>query len=167
MAWTTPQTWVAATVVSAAQLNEQLRDNLNYLLSRPHQRIIRTAAADYTTTSTTFVDIDSTNLSITLAVSGSAVMVGFSGMAQFVNVGSHPVFDFTVDGVRYTTTSSGLVGYEGTSGAFVGTVTYTALVVGLTVGTHVFRPVWRNATTGTVTLRAVNNPVCFWAIEVA
>jgi len=31
MAWTSPRTWVAAAVLTAAQLNEQVRDNLNYL----------------------------------------------------------------------------------------------------------------------------------------
>ena len=29
MAWTTPSTWVAGAILTAAQLNEQLRDNLN------------------------------------------------------------------------------------------------------------------------------------------
>lgn len=31
MAWTTPVTWVDGAVVDAADLNEQVRDNLTYL----------------------------------------------------------------------------------------------------------------------------------------
>ena len=31
MAWTAPSTWVAGTVLTAAELNEQLRDNMNVL----------------------------------------------------------------------------------------------------------------------------------------
>ncbi len=34
MAWTAPSTWVAAAVLTAAQLNEQIRDNLLYLKGR-------------------------------------------------------------------------------------------------------------------------------------
>jgi hypothetical protein len=168
MAWTTPQTWTAGSVVSASQLNEQLRDNLSYLLSRPHQRIARTAASDYTTASAAFVDIDSVNLSITLTIASGAVLVGFSGVAQFDGGGSvRPAFDLAVDGVRHTTAADGLISLDGLSGALWLPVTFTALAVGLTVGAHVFRPVWRNVGTGAATLRAVSNPVCFWAMEVA
>ncbi|PJF30840.1 MAG: hypothetical protein CUN51_06550 [Candidatus Thermofonsia Clade 1 bacterium] len=165
MPWTTPTTWVSAQVVTATQLNEQLRDNMNYLLSRPHQRIIRVASSNYTTTSTTFVDIDATNLSITLTISGSAVLVGFSGVAE-VNSGPFYCFDFTVDGNRYTTVSNGLLEVHTATGFIHVPASYTALVMGLTVGSHTFRPVWR-ATSGTATLRAVNSPVVFWAMEVA
>ena len=31
MAWTAPSTWVAGAVLTAAELNEQLRDNMNFL----------------------------------------------------------------------------------------------------------------------------------------
>lgn len=31
MAWTTPSTWVAGNILTAAQLNQQLRDNMNEL----------------------------------------------------------------------------------------------------------------------------------------
>ena len=31
MAWTAPSTWVAGAILTAAQLNEQLRDNMNFL----------------------------------------------------------------------------------------------------------------------------------------
>lgn len=33
MSWTTPRTWVASEVVTAAMLNTHIRDNLNYLFS--------------------------------------------------------------------------------------------------------------------------------------
>lgn len=33
MAWTTPATWVDGAAVDAADLNEQVRDNLEYLKS--------------------------------------------------------------------------------------------------------------------------------------
>jgi len=36
MAWTSPRTWVAGETVTAAQLNEQIRDNLDFLHSKDH-----------------------------------------------------------------------------------------------------------------------------------
>lgn len=35
MAWTSPRTWVAGEVVTAAELNTHVRDNLNYLHDNP------------------------------------------------------------------------------------------------------------------------------------
>lgn len=35
MAWTSPRTWVAGTVLTAAQLNTDVRDNLGYLKATP------------------------------------------------------------------------------------------------------------------------------------
>lgn len=34
MAWTTPRTWTVGEVVTAAELNEQIRDNVGYLYDR-------------------------------------------------------------------------------------------------------------------------------------
>ncbi len=167
MAWTNPKTWMAGEVVGANDLNEQLRDNMSYLHSRPHQRIVRTATADYTTTSTTFVDIDSTNLSITLTVSSGTVMVGFSAITRInTNSGTWPAFDFTIDGVRFTTAPYGLIHFYSAS-LLDAPVNYTVLVTDLTVGAHIFRPQWRNIVAGTLTLYATSNPVIFWAMEVA
>lgn len=165
MAWTTPTTWVASTVVSAATLNEQVRDNFNYLLSRPHQAIRRTAGADYATTSTTFVNIDATNLSIDLTMSGSTVLVLFNGV--FRNTETVYV-DFSVDGTRHanTTEGIGLATLQTTSNYML--AGYAVLVTGLSVGAHQFRPMWRVAS-GTGALRATTStsPVFFSVIEVA
>ena len=58
MTWITPKTWAVDELVTASMLNTHLRDNLNYLLGRPKQVIRRDNNATYTTTSTSFVDID-------------------------------------------------------------------------------------------------------------
>ncbi|MFQ3536758.1 MAG: hypothetical protein SNJ58_12870 [Aggregatilineales bacterium] len=165
MTWTTPTTWSAAQVVTATQLNEQLRDNLNYLISRPHGRVLHTAASNYTTSSPSFADIDPTNLSLSLTLSGSAVLVGFSGLVE-TGSGVMACFDLSVDGVRFTAAPHGLVAPYILAGVPRWPVSYTVLVVGLTVGSHVFGPMWC-AVGGSITLFAVSNPVSFWALEVA
>src|SRR5258706_5274648 len=111
MPWSTPPTFTSGQVITATDLNTYLRDNPNYLLSRPKNAVKRDNNANYTTTSASFVDIDGTNLSITLSVSGSAVLLAFSGT---VNASStHTAFDFTVNAVR--------VGSAGCGGRYVTT----------------------------------------------
>lgn len=44
MAWTTPSTWVAGNVLTAAQLNQQLRDNTKFLHGPPMVKVSRDAA---------------------------------------------------------------------------------------------------------------------------
>ena len=49
MAWTSPRTWVANAIVTAAQLNTHLRDNLTWLYSAKHGLFGRLAALDVPT----------------------------------------------------------------------------------------------------------------------
>ncbi len=165
MAWTTPTTWVASSVVSAANLNEQVRDNFNYLLSRPRQAIRRTAGSDYETTSTTFTPIDATHLSITLTMSGSVVLLGFSGVAEVTGGGSNAYYDLEIDGVRYSPTANGSL-QAPFSGANA-PVQLSLIITGLSVGSHTFRPLWRSVSGGTARLLAVSYPITFFAVEVA
>ena len=44
--WTTPITWNVDQLVTNTDLNQQLRDNLDYLLSPNHERIIRDNSGD-------------------------------------------------------------------------------------------------------------------------
>jgi hypothetical protein len=74
MAWTNPITWATNRLVTALDLNEQLRDNLSWLYSRPKAQYVNNGAS-YSTTSTTMVNVDGTNLSLTLACTGGSVLV--------------------------------------------------------------------------------------------
>src|SRR5690242_16872399 len=135
MGWTTPATWNPGQVISATDLNTHLRDNLNYLLSgRARQVIKRDNNANYSTTSTSFVDIDATNLSITLNLSGSAVLVTFTAVADNTG-GGLPVLDIDVDGTRY-----GSAGADGLvqAGGNKSPVTLSVLITGLSAGNHTF-----------------------------
>lgn len=82
MAWTTPKTWNDGDVLTAAELNEQVRDNLNFLFDKPGAISNLDEAANYTTTSTTFVDIDATDLSKTITTSGGDVLIWFSAFLR-------------------------------------------------------------------------------------
>lgn len=158
MAWTTPRTWVAGEVPGDTIFNTHVRDNLNYLIARPSSSIKRDNNATYTTTSATFVDIDSANLSITLNISGSAVLVSFCGLCTGNN-NLFAFFDITVDGVRV-----GAAGADGIAGFFIGgnnaLASFAVLVTGLAAGTHTFKVQWKYGAGSTATnlgLYAGNN----------
>lgn len=63
-------------------------------------RVVRTAG-DYTTTSPTFVDIDTTNLAITLTITANRwVRLVLQGTINNATLSAQAQFDFTVGGVR-------------------------------------------------------------------
>lgn len=166
--WTTPITWNVDQLVTNDDLNEQVRDNLEYLLSPNHQRIIRDNGGNYSLTNVlTFQDIDSTNLSITLETHGGPVLVRFMSTGR-TNGTSNPCnLDIAVDGTRIGAAYTlGLLtlGIESTSWI---PVSLAILITGLAAGTHIFRPQWRSSSTGTFTLRAntSDNPTVFEVIE--
>jgi hypothetical protein len=141
MGWTTPATWNPGQVVSATDLNTHLRDNLNYLLSgRARQVIKRDNNANYATTSTSFVDIDSTNLAITLNLSGTAVLLVFTAVGNTL-AGGTPIIDFDIDSTRFA--SGGTEGLGIVPHRTVGTI--VALVTGLSAGNHTFKVKWKTA----------------------
>jgi hypothetical protein len=50
MAWTTPVTWATNQLVAAGDLNAQIRDNENYLLTPGYGAVNRQGASDYSLT---------------------------------------------------------------------------------------------------------------------
>src|SRR5512134_3501672 len=78
MAWTFPKTWFAGELLTASLLNTHLRDNLNALKFLPKDRFVDNAAS-YSTTSTTFVDVDTTNLTLTIETTGGDALVLVTG----------------------------------------------------------------------------------------
>jgi hypothetical protein len=174
MAWTTPRTWVDGEVPGGSTFNAHVRDNLLYLLARPNQRISRDAGSSYTTTSTSFVDIDGTNLSISLTTSGSAVLIGMAGAVRGDSTDVRACFDVTIDGTRYAaTTTEGITqGLPPVGGNFKSPISFAVLATGLSVGSHTFRLQWKVQAAGTTALLSggvANNdhPISFWAVEVA
>jgi len=65
------QTWSVDELVTASMLNVGLRDNLNALKAPPTAQRVLDQAADYTTTSTSFVDVDPVALTLTITSAGA------------------------------------------------------------------------------------------------
>lgn len=164
MAWTDPKTWTAE-VLTSSDLNTHLRDNLNALKDPPSNKYTFNDSADWTTSSTSYANIDGTDLSLTITTYGGDVMVHFHGTMSNATQGC---LDFTIDGVRHGG-DDGLVRTPNT----LCTVAFTVLVEGLSAASHTFVMQWKASTAAALILYAgagtVNNDLHgqFWVREVS
>lgn len=149
MAFTTPRTWVAAQIVTADELNIDIRDNMVYLKDRIDgvaKQFIRTVT-DYTTTSTSLVDIDGTNLSLTFTTDGSDVLVIFAGYGDNSGTNGEVLVAVKVDSTDFEITS----GTSPTGNAAIN-LGFIYIFTGLSAASHTFIMRWKVAAgTGTIT----------------
>jgi hypothetical protein len=142
--WHTPATWTVGQLVTATNLNEQLRDNLEFLKTPPTSLYNLNQGSDYTTTSTSFVDVDATNLSLTINTAGGDVLIVFLG---FGAGSARLYFDIAIDGVRMAGDDGFFSAVQNSNGP----LTLVALKQGLSAGSHTFKLQWKvNSGTGTL-----------------
>lgn len=162
MTWTTPKTWQVDELLTAADLNTHLRDNLNALKAPPTAHVACAESSDYTTTSTTFVDVDSSKLTLTITTNGGDVMVGFHGAVRSSDSWGNVYLDVAVDGTR----EGGANGLVLAQSNTINPVGFVHLVSGLAAGEHTFTLQWR-VSGNTGTLFAVDLAAQFWVREVS
>lgn len=140
MAWTTPKTWVSE-ILTSNDMNTYLSDNTQFLYDQVTAPLAefaytRVAAVDYSTTSTTNVDIDSTNMSTTLTTSGGDLLVNFVGSIRRSGGVVQQVFVLViVDGQAYS-----LRQQLGTNSF---NVSFTRVFDGISAGNHTVKMQWR------------------------
>lgn len=169
MAWTTPKDWAVDEQLTASKMNTHLRDNLNALKSPPSAQYVCNQGSDYSTSGTSFANVDNTNLAFGLFTNGGDVLVHFHGSFQAAS-GTVAVFlDVAVDDVRHAGDDGIVVEAVSTS---VQSVSFTRLITGLSAGAHTFKLQWKTGGTS-VTLFAgagtSNRDVHpqFWAREIS
>jgi hypothetical protein len=122
-------------------------------------------SANKTTTSTTFVDVDATDFSITLTTAAKRVLIGFVGAVQ-TNATAIVSLDIDIDGSR----QGGDFGLTRTSMAttIANNMSFTYMSDTLTAASHTFKLQWRT-TAGTATLLSVstNAAASLWVMELA
>jgi hypothetical protein len=136
MPWTTPATYTPNAVAQSSWMNTYVRDNLLHLYTPPTTVVKSTTG--YTTTSTSYVDIDP-SLEASIVTSGGRLLIVGNAVFTGTNI---PFPRFLLDGVVISSSSS--VGGSG----------YTLFVHwtdALAAGTHTIKPQWFS-TTGTVTM---------------
>lgn len=151
MPWTTPTTWTPNQLVTASDMNAQVRDNLNYLLYRTTGSV-RYTSGDKTTTSTTLVAIDSTNIKTTVTTVSGRMFYQFSGTFYMSSGTTAGLLQLAmdIDGTQYVMSESTLASAASPSSVFV---TYIGVVSTLSVGAHTFTPYWK-ISANTVTMKA-------------
>lgn len=90
MSWTTPITWTAGQVVGASDLNAQIRDNMNFLLSQrvfSNIRYLGVSNKTISSATTTMTAIDTTNLRFTAISTSGRVRGGWGGLASYDDSG--------------------------------------------------------------------------------
>ncbi len=105
MPWTTPKTWATNDLVTAADLNLHLRDNLAVLKSPPGQIIELTT--NFTLTGGW---IDVPGATVTFTPSGGDVYVSFTATYRRVNTYDGTItLDININGTRFGGGQTGLV----------------------------------------------------------
>ncbi len=169
--WTAPVTWNVNQLVTAGDLNQQLRDNLEWLKTPPMASVILDQGADYTTTNTgAFTAVDATVLSLTLSVVSGNVLVGFHGTVEITG-GNVAKLDVIRIGVGAVTGEDGMLSFRRVTSGSVYSVSFVRLLTGIPAGNQTFRLGWR-VSGGTATLYAgagttdFNIHPQFWVREV-
>ena len=174
--WTAPITWAVDQLVTADNLNEQVRDNLEFLKDPPTDEYTLNEGSDYTTTSTSFVDIDATNLALTIETGGGDVLVHFHGVFGSVSGSGTAVAYLEVD-----VDGSPLAGNDGIIAIYIDDaadhfpLSFTQLIQGLSAGSHTFKLQWKRTTSASAVVAlwagagTSNNDLHpqFWAREVS
>jgi hypothetical protein len=136
--WHAPQTWVDNQLVSASDLNNQVRDNLEFL--KTPTTGVATLASTLTTTSSTFTP--ATGLSITMTTSGGDVLLNLSGWGSNNTVAGGVSLDFGVDGTAQGHATFGLAGFNSATANNAQNASFTYLVRSLAAGSHIFTVRW-------------------------
>ena len=170
--WHTPLTWQVDQLVTEADLNSQLRDNLGFLKDPPTAFVSLDEESDYVTSSNTFVDVDRDRLALDLTTAGGDLLVVFFGMLKNHASDGGASLDVALDGSRIGR-DDGLIGSDAGSTHWQ-PVSFCALVRDLAAGQHKLHLQWKRShgrglvymSVGADTAHADYHPQ-FWAREIS
>ncbi len=152
MAWTAPKTWSVGETLTSSDMNTQIRDNMVALKEPPTDLYEVNEGSDYTTAQTSFVDVDATNLKLTITTTGGDVLIGFYGMFSFAAIINTVFLNVTKDGTVIVA-DDGIQAVQVRHVDHRPAVSFCYLLTSLGAGTYEFRLQWK-VTGSTVTLYA-------------
>jgi hypothetical protein len=162
--WTLPRTWATGEIVTAAQLNTHLRDNLDYLKLRedtPLNHFTCTSSTAYTTTSSTFTDMDSAGLTGTLVTTGGPVLIGAAMSWKSSGTSIDVCLDVAINGARIGHATYGVTMMQSVAANLLLPVAWSQ-VRALAAGAYALKLQWR---TSSGTLSAGPTGTQFYAVE--
>jgi hypothetical protein len=170
MSWVTPSPVTTGDLITAADWNQDVVDNTLALKDPPTDSYVGNDSADWTTTSTSFVDIDATDLGLAITTTGGDVMIGFHGNISGSTT-LRAYLDVTMDGTAIAG-DDGIIAVNPGTAVASGAVSFVRLVTSVAAGAHTFVLRWK-VNTGTATLYAgagtstADLHLQFWVREVS
>lgn len=154
MAYTQPTTRNTGDSITASVWNTDLVDNLIAIKNPPTDSYVADEGADWTTTSTSFVDVDGTDLSLTITTTGGDVIVHFHGVFLMSFNSDIVKLNVSLDGVNVAA-DDGITGasFYNSASALKLPISFTRLITGVSAGSHTFKLRWKVAA-NSVTLYA-------------
>lgn len=146
MAWTTPITWTQ-TLVTVDDMNEQVRDNENFLFSPTKDYNTGDKGSNYTTTSTSFVAVDTgggDDLRLSLTPQGEDLVIEFDCDVSHSSTGGLIYLNLYIDGVAVVD-GDGLAKYREQSADIGGHMHFRWLARGLSQTSHTFDVYWKTS----------------------
>lgn len=168
MAWTDIPDKSTGDQMDETWYDTHFKANMEYLLSPSHEAIVRNNSGNYSTTSTSFVDVDATNLAVTLTTYGGPVLIAISALVYNTTSGNAVYLDVDIDGTRYGNSySCGLLRFISPSASAEQPAVLCFLIKNLTAGSHTFKLQWCTAA-GTANMRPYSPycPALFSVIEI-
>lgn len=171
--WVTSRTWSAGELVTASIMNAHVRDQLNALKTPAGGYVFLNEGSDLTTTSTSFADVDATDLALTFVTGGGDVLLGFTGAVAHGSASAKILFDVheSVANARIGGDDGLLVASPATTTTTNATaVAFTVRASSLSAASHTFKVQWRTVAgtailfSGAGTSNLDIHPT-FWAVE--
>jgi hypothetical protein len=103
--YTANRTWTAGEVVTAAIMNQYIRDNLDYLKARPVARVSDLDGTVSNTSSTSFVDV--TGATVDITTSGTSRLLIIANFEWGLNVAASAYMAALVDGTNLGDATNG------------------------------------------------------------
>ncbi len=145
MAWTAPATATVGQVLTAAFLNTNLRDNLNYLKGGSSAVV----ATSQTTASTTYADLATVGPAVTLATDTQALVMLFCNLSNTL-ASTSSIMGFAVSEATTIVAADSQAMSAAGAAATGFAIGASFLITGLTPGSNIFTAKYRvGAGTGT------------------
>lgn len=163
--WTQPRTWTTGEIVTAAHLNTHLRDNLEYLAQQENTALNHftcTSSSAYSTTSSSFADVDATELAGTLTTRGGPLLIGVAGAWKSSTAGNDGCIDLTVNGTRIGHVTYGITLMQSAAASVYQPLAWSQVLI-LAAGTYTLKLQWR-VSSGTLSLGPLS-ATQFYAVE--
>lgn len=170
MPYTEPTTRTTGELITASIWNTDIVNNIAALKTPPSDSYIANEGANYSTSSTSFTNVDATDFSLDITTTGGDVMIGF--YCTVLNSGTGNTYlEITKDGVAILG-DDGMMFVHSSVANIRDPLSFVFLLTGLAAGTYNFKLQWKvSASTSTMYAGAGTGAADvhpqFWAREVS